>query len=143
MMQDPRAPNMPWLSVYLTVQDAQKSVSFYEKAFGFALGDVMKGEDGSPQHVEMKYKGEICVMFAPEGAFGSPHKSPVTSGIEPTSTMVVYTDDVDALYTQAKTAGATVEQAPEDMFWGDRVTKLRCLNGYMWLFATHKGQPTH
>lgn len=135
----PRAPKMPWMAAYLTVRDAEESIDFYRRAFGFEMGFVMRDDAGKPQHVEMEYKGEIPIMFSPEDAPGCPSKAPVSSGTTMPLMLYFYHDDVDALFVQAKAAGAKVEMEPEDMFWGDRMASFTCPNGYRWSFGTHKG----
>jgi uncharacterized glyoxalase superfamily protein PhnB len=59
-------PNWPQLSVYLTVTDANKSIKFYAEAFGFEVLEVVKDEQGNPQHVEMK-KVTPLLCFARKG----------------------------------------------------------------------------
>src|SRR5262245_57245905 len=108
MSKDPRAPKMPWLLPYIVVKDADKALAFYEKAFGFTPLNVVKGDDGKAQHVEMMFK-EAVVMFAPEGAHGSTHRSPASLGVPSSVTLFVYCEDVDALCARARAAGATVE----------------------------------
>ena len=134
---DPRAPQMPWLAVYLTVKDMDASLEFYERAFGFVPGMVLRDDQGRPQHAEMQYKGEISVMFTPETAPDCATPSPATLGIALPVFFYLYHDDVDALFRQATAAGAQVEMEPADMFWGDRVAAFVCPNGYRWSFATH------
>jgi uncharacterized glyoxalase superfamily protein PhnB len=51
--------------------------------------------------------------------------------------LYVYCDDVDALFNRAKAAGAQVVAAPSDMFYGDRVCKLKDPDGFDWYFATN------
>ena len=137
---DPRAPQMPWLAIYLTVQDMDASLDFYKRAFGFEPGTVMRDAQGALQHAEMQYKGEIPVMFTPETAQDCTTPSPATLGITMPVFFYLYHDDVDVLFAQAKTAGAKVDMEPDDMFWGDRVASFVCPNGYRWSFATHIGQ---
>lgn len=74
-MTDPRPADVPWLTPYLTVRNARASIDFFQAAFGFALRDVLD-EDGAIMHVEMVYRGQLIVMFAPEGAFGSTARTP-------------------------------------------------------------------
>jgi uncharacterized glyoxalase superfamily protein PhnB len=128
----------PQLSVYLTVTDANKSIKFYEEAFGFKTLDVAKDEQGNPQHVEMK-KGDAFIMFCPEGAFGMPKKAPVTLGITVPLSMYVYCEDTDALYKKAIATSAKSIMEPHDSFWGDRFCSVADPDGYEWGFATFKG----
>ena len=138
---DPRAPQMPWLALYLAVKDMDASLDFYSRAFGFAPGTAIRDEQGALVHAEMEYKGEIPLMFMPETAADCAAPAPVTLGITMPVFFYIYHDDVDALFEQARQAGATVEMAPADMPWGDRMASLVCPNGYRWSFATHAGQP--
>lgn len=134
-----RAPDMPWMSIYLTVKDAQASLDFYTRAFGFEEGLVLRHDDGSFMHCELKYQGEVPVMFAPEGT-GGDCVAPVTSGVAMPVSFYFYHADVDALAARAKAAGAVCTQEPTDQFYGDRSAQFTCINGYHWSFATHTGK---
>lgn len=121
---------------YLTVQNAQESLQFYQKAFGFRLlGDPVKGEDGQIAHVEMAHE-DATIMFAPEGSWGSPNKAPKTSGVPCPMGIYLYTPDVDAFYRNAVANGAQSLGEPQDMFWGDRSCRLLDCDGYVWSFGT-------
>lgn len=78
-MTDPRPADVPWLTPYLAVRHAHASIDFFRTAFGFELRDV-HDEDGAIMHVEMVYRGQLIVMFAPEGAFGSTARTPKSAG---------------------------------------------------------------
>lgn len=64
-MADPRPRGMPWLTPYLAVRDAKKSLAFYKKAFGFESMGVMK-DKGKIMHAGMSYKKQVVVMFSPK-----------------------------------------------------------------------------
>jgi uncharacterized glyoxalase superfamily protein PhnB len=130
-----------WLTPYLTVADADASLDFYQRAFGFEPGFTMPGTDGHTVHAGMNYHGAGLVMFAPEDAWGdSGIHTPAHSGAAPPLDLYVYCDDVDALTVRAREAGAEVLMEPEDMFWGDRMARLRDPDGYLWSFATKVGE---
>jgi uncharacterized glyoxalase superfamily protein PhnB len=133
---DPRAPNAPWLTPYLTVVNAEASIAFYEHAFGFTCSD-QAGEPGGVQHAEMRYRGELVIMFASEGAFGSKAKAPVTLGIESPLSLYLYVDDPDAMFKQAIVAGCRPVAPPQDAFWGDRWCAVTDVNGFNWGLARH------
>lgn len=127
----------PTLIPCFFVQDTRKAIAFYEKAFGFVWRNQEKApqdEKGDIIHVEMSYK-DVLVMFAPEGAFGSPVKTPASLQIQSPTTLYLYCDDVDQLYQQALAAGAASTMEPHDAFWGDRVCQVADINGYSWMFA--------
>ncbi|CAN5336282.1 VOC family protein [soil metagenome] len=128
------------MTPYLTARDPAASLDFYEAAFGFERGQTMPGPDGAVVHAEMRYKSGLLIMFGVEGMMGSTMRSPVSGGFEEPITLYVYVDDVDALFEKSRRAGAEVVSAPEDMFWGDRVTRLRDPDGYAWSFATNVGE---
>jgi uncharacterized glyoxalase superfamily protein PhnB len=110
--------DFPWLIPYLTVQDADKALDFYVRAFGFEKRFTMPGPDGKTGHAEVKYK-DVVVMFGPEcSAGGHPAKAPASSGVSPPVGLFVYCEDVDAMCRRAEAAGARVQKPPADMFWG-------------------------
>jgi uncharacterized glyoxalase superfamily protein PhnB len=124
-----------WLSPYLCVKDCDKAIDFYQRAFGFEKKFAMPIPGGKTGHVEMTYK-DMLIMFGPEQP-NQPCKSPVTLGTPSPVQLYVYCDDVDALFNRAKAAGAQVVNAPSDMFYGDRVCKLKDPDGFDWYFATN------
>lgn len=136
-----RPEGMNWLIPYLTVADAEASLDFYHRAFGFESEGTVAGPDGGIMHASMKYQGATVIMFAPEGAMGDQKmRTPAHMGVELPMNLYVYCPDVDALAAQARAAGAVILQGPEDMFWGDRWVGLRDPDGYFWSFATNIGQ---
>ncbi|KAF1030121.1 MAG: hypothetical protein GAK40_00143 [Burkholderia plantarii] len=133
-MTDPRPANVPWLTPYLAVRNALASITFYETAFGFEKRDLID-EDGAIMHVEMTYRGELIVMFAPEGAFGSTARTPRSAGAIAPQSFYLYVDDVDAVHRRALEAGAKSLSEPQDQFWGDRFAQIEDLDGYRWALA--------
>ena len=51
--------------------------------------------------------------------------------------LMIYTEDVDALYARAVEAGATAVNEPNDTFHGDRAGSLRDPYGHRWMICTH------
>ncbi|ETX03790.1 MAG: hypothetical protein ETSY2_32540, partial [Candidatus Entotheonella gemina] len=49
----------------------------------------------------------------------------------------IYVDDVDQHFEQAKGAGATILEPPEDQFYGDRRYGAEDPEGHHWYFAQH------
>jgi len=137
--QRPSKPaDMAWLVPCLTIADLSKAIDFYVSAFGF---ERCPGEEalheGAIVHALMKYKGQVVFMLGAEHAFGSHVLTPKHSQQELPSTLYVYVDDVDAWHQQAKSKGAEILDPPETMFWGDRVCRVKDLDGYHWMFATN------
>lgn len=139
MSKRPAKPaRTPWLSPYLTVRDSDRTIAFYQKAFGFEVRMKMPMPDGRTGHVEMTYQ-DALIMFGPEGGFGGVCKAPVSLGAPSPVSLYVYCEDVDALHARAVAAGCTSDLPPTDMFWGDRMCKLTDPDGHVWIFATNVG----
>lgn len=137
-VKDPRPANVTWVSPYITVSDVDKMISFYAKAFNFEKKEMVPGDDGTTCHGEMKYKDQL-MMFGKAGAYNGTTKSPLMSGVESPMNLYLYCEDIDDFFKQAVKAGAMPLSAPEDMFWGDRMCRLKDPEGYIWCFATHIG----
>lgn len=137
--EDPRAPEKPWLSAYLTVKDADEAIEFYRNALGFELVTAMRHGDEQVMHAEMRYRDQV-IMFAPEGAFGSTTQAPITMQVQSPVTFYLYVDDVDRSFEHTLQHGATAMQPPTDAFWGDRYALITDPNGYTWSLAKNIGE---
>jgi PhnB protein len=51
--------------------------------------------------------------------------------------MMVYVEDVDAVFDRAIKAGATEERKVENQFYGDRAGQFTDPFGHKWFVATH------
>jgi PhnB protein len=124
------------INPYLVVRNAARAIDFYKKAFGAEERFRMQGPDGkSIVHADLKI-GDSTFMLAEESAEMKAH-SPESIGGSPVS-MYVYVKDVDAVFNQAVSAGATVLNPVKDQFYGDRSGYLRDPFGHLWSIATHK-----
>lgn len=138
----PKPGDAPWLTPYLTVSHVENSIDFYKRAFGFESHFAMPDSQGLIQYADMHYHGQLLLMMGPEGAEGSAALAPATSGTPAPVRLYVYCEDVDALHARAVANGAESLSDPEQMFWGDRVCRLRDPDGYTWAFATRVGDFT-
>ena len=118
---------------YLIVDGAEEAIRFYERAFG--AEEVMRLPMGDKiGHAEIRI-GDSMIMLSDEWPdFGK--LGPKARG-GATSSLLIYTEDVDAAYERAIAAGATAERPPEDQFWGDRMGSLVDPFGHSWSLATH------
>lgn len=124
---------------YLIVRGAARALDFYKLAFGAKESVRMGMLDGTVMHAEMRV-GDSMVMLADENLdWGA--KAPETLGGSATH-VLLYVKDADAFVARANAAGATVEQPPTDMFWGDRYGKIRDPFGHQWSVATHREDVT-
>lgn len=119
---------------FLTVQDINRAVDFYQKAFGFELvGDYRNQEDSDMAFVQMKFNGAL-MMFREEGG-RSQSKSPASLNAEAPAWFILYCDDVDAQFKQAVDANAEVFHEPFDAEWGERMCKVADPDRHSWSFV--------
>ena len=124
------------LTPCLVVQDGDRALAFYEKAFGFMpIDEVARNGEGKVQYASLRLEDATLMIF-PEGAFDSQAKAPSTLGIEPPVSLYIYVPDADAQYERAIQAGAHSILAPHNAFWGDRFCRVSDPDGHIWGFAT-------
>ena len=127
------------VSTILTVTDVKSAAAFYQKAFGFEKRGIMDGPNGKAIHAELTLRG-TTLMLGPEiPQMGS--RSAKTLGGSP-STLYLLTENADKTVEKAIRLGATSKGPVMDMFWGDRVGTVVDPEGYAWMVATHKAEPT-
>ena len=120
---------------YLIIKGAADAIDFYKKAFGAIELFRFPAPDGKIGHAEIKI-GNSPIMLADEFAEMG-YKGPQTLGGSAVSLMI-YVEDVDTVFNQAVTAGATVKEALQDKFYGDRMGTVIDPFGHVWHLATHK-----
>ena len=127
------------VTAMLTVTDVKTAAAFYQKAFGFAKRGLMNGPDGKAIHGELTLRG-TTIMLTPEmPQMGG--RSAKTIGASPTS-LYLLTENVDKVVAKATKLGAVTKGPVMDMFWGDRCGTVVDPEGYTWMVATHKAEPT-
>jgi PhnB protein len=119
---------------YLTVHNAATAIDFYKAAFGATERLRIEQKDGHIGHAEIQI-GDSCVMLADENAQMDSF-CPAHYGGSPIS-LLIYTEDCDAMYHQAVAAGAKGLREPADQFYGDRVAGIEDPSGYKLFIATH------
>ena len=96
----------------------------------------MHGPDGKTiMHADLKI-GDSVFMLTEESK-EMKALSPESIGGSPVS-LYVYVKDVDDVFNQAVSEGATVLNPVRDQFYGDRSGYLRDPFGHLWSVATHK-----
>jgi len=121
---------------HLVIKGAEKAIEFYQKAFGAELkGGVFKGPDGKVMHAELSI-GDSTLMLADEIPGMGDASAPQTLG-GTTTTLTVYTDNVDQLFDRAVKAGARTTMPLANQFWGDRYGHVKDPFGHSWALAQH------
>jgi PhnB protein len=122
------------LTPYLICADAARAIAFYKAAFGAAERMRLGAPGGRVGHAEVTI-GDCTVMLADEHPeMGA--RAPRSIGGSPVS-LVLYVPDVDATVQRALAAGATLQRAVEDKFYGDRMGSILDPDGHIWHVATH------
>jgi PhnB protein len=123
------------ITPHLVVNDAPKALDFYKKAFDAQILNTHFTPDKKKvMHAEFKI-GDSVVMLADEWPeMGS--KSPMSLGGSPV-VLNLYRDNIDQLFEQAVSAGATVTMPLMDQFWGDRYGQLEDPFGHKWALGQH------
>ncbi|MCB9730758.1 MAG: VOC family protein [Deltaproteobacteria bacterium] len=113
--------------------DCSAAIEFYRKAFGFelceppALGPGGKGV----MHAMMQLgSGRIMMADAWPGSWEHAPDGGATAGL------FLYVEDCDAVQAQAVAAGCEELFAVADMFWGDRMGKVKDPFGHCWGIST-------
>src|SRR5712671_2101106 len=101
-------------STMLTVVDVKAAINFYQKAFGFTKGVVMKGAGGATTHAELRLRDTVLMLGPENPERGS--KSAKSLGGSPV-TIYLMAEDVDKTVAKALKAGATAMGPVSDMFW--------------------------
>jgi len=120
---------------YLIIKGAADAIEFYKKAFGAVELFRFPSPDGKIGHAEIKI-GDSPIMLADEYP-DMGYKGPQSLGGSPVSIMI-YVEDVDTIFKQAVAAGATIKEALQDKFYGDRLGTVTDPFGHTWHVSTHK-----
>ena len=99
----------------------------------------MNGPDGKPIHAELALRGATLMLGPENPALGK--RSAKTVGASPAG-LFLYVENVDKVVAKAVSLAATAQGQVMDMFWGDRCGTVVDPDGYTWMVATHKAEPT-
>jgi len=131
---NPRPDGFHAVTPYLTVKNASEALEFYKRAFGARERVRMPTPDGKIAHAELQIADSIVMMGEECPEHGS--VSPQTLEGSPVS-LVLYVENVDEAFGRAVNAGASVQEAVADKFWGDRAGSLTDPFGHRWMLLTH------
>lgn len=120
---------------YLIAKDAAAAIEFYKKAFGATELDRIADDTGAIRHGEFKI-GDSPFMITDEHPDFPLWLGPLSRGGSPVH-IYLYVEDVDAMFKQAISFGATELLPVQDQFYGDRSGALTDPFGHVWYIATH------
>jgi PhnB protein len=119
---------------YLIVKGAVDAIEFYKRAFGATEMLRMADPQGGIAHAEIKI-GDSVIMLADEHP-SMGYRGPRSIGGSSVS-ILLYLEDVDAVFARAIKAGAKSQRPVMNQFYGDRSGTLEDPFGHVWTVATH------
>ena len=124
----------PRVIPYLSVEGASAAIDFYTRVFDARERMRMPAPDGKLGHAELEIGDSLIMLADVFPDMGG--QTPQSLGGTPV-TVMVYVEDVDAVFDRAIAAGATVEREVQDQFYGDRAGQFIDPFGHKWFVATH------
>lgn len=117
----------------IVYRDAPAALEFLASAFGLEPRFRMDMPDGSVGHAELGLGDEVVMLASewPAGGLVSPLRLPALH-----AQVHVRVDDVDAHFTRARAAGATIAAEPADQEYGMRSYRAIDPEGHRWIFAS-------
>jgi PhnB protein len=126
---NPIPPGFHTVTPDLVVSNGSEAIEFYKKAFGAKELNRSPLPDGKIMNAMLKI-GDSVVMLSDEFP-GGMTRSPKSIG-GTAVTIHIYSKNVDKLWAQALSAGATVTMPLDNQFWGDRYGQLSDPFGHHW-----------
>ena len=119
---------------YLFITGTVEALEWYKKAFNAKEQSRQTTPDGRIMHARIRIGDSIIMMS--DGMEGGSVRSPKSLGAT-TSTMHIYTKNVDKLFQQAVDAGAKVTMPLDNQFWGERYGQVMDPFGHSWSIGSH------
>jgi PhnB protein len=107
----------PWI----ISRDTARLIDFVTEAFGATELARVPNEDGTIGHAEVRIGDSVVMMFD-----GRPDWPDTPAFLR------LYLEDGDAAFRRALAAGATTVTELTELFWGDRVGRVRDPLGNVW-----------
>jgi len=127
-------PGFHTLTPHLTVRNAEQALEFYKNAFGAETLHVARMPDGKVMHASLRIGDSMLMLNDEFPDYGT--LSPLSTGGSAV-TIHIYTENVDAVFNRAVSAGAQVKMPLADQFWGDRYGVVADPFGHKWSLGAH------
>jgi len=126
-------PGFHTLTPHLVVRNAEQALEFYKNAFGAEVLHVAHMPDGKVMHASLRIGDSMLMLNDEFPDYGT--LSPLSTGGSAV-TIHIYTENVDAAFNRAVSAGAQVKMPLADQFWGDRYGVVDPF-GHKWSLGAH------
>ena len=122
------------LFTYLHVKNAAAAIDFYTKAFGAHEKFRLTEPSGRVGHAELDFGGTTLMLSDEYPEYGMLGPQP---GAAASVTVHIHVDNADETIHRAVAAGAVLEMAPTDHFYGERSGCVRDPFGHRWNIGHH------
>lgn len=122
----------------LRYRDVPRALDWLCQAFDFERQRVVEDRQAGVIHAQLSF-GNGMLMLGPvvDSAYGRLLRQPAEIDGASTQGIYVVVNSADALYTQAKAAGAEIVIELKDEDYGGRGFSCRDLEGHLWSFGTY------
>jgi uncharacterized glyoxalase superfamily protein PhnB len=120
------------LFAYLRVSDSRRALDFYTRAFGATEKFRLAEPSGRIGHMELDFDGTTLMVSDEFPEYGM--RGPQPGDSAPVS-LHLHVDDADAVVQRALAAGATLEMACTDQFYGERTGVVIDPFGHRWMIG--------
>lgn len=122
------------LFAYICVRNTAEAIDFYRRAFGAQEKFRLTEPGGRIGHAELDFGGTTLMLCDeyPEYGIRAPQRGNGTP-----VTIHIHVDNADTVIQQAVDAGAALEMAPSDAFYGERSGCVRDPFGHRWNIGHH------
>src|SRR5437879_4945041 len=117
-------PGFHTLTPHLVVRNAEQALEFYKNAFGAEVLHVAHMPDGKVMHASPRIGDSMLMLNDEFPDYGT--LSPLSTGGSAV-TIHIYTENVDAAFNRALSAGAQVKMLLADQFWATAMAWLQIL----------------
>jgi PhnB protein len=117
------------LFAYLCVNDSARAIAWYGEVFGATEKFRLTEPSGRIGHAELDFGGATLMLCDELPEYGI--RGPLSTGAT-SVTIHLHVDDADAVVGRALQAGAELEIAVQDQFYGERSGAFRDPFGHRW-----------
>jgi uncharacterized glyoxalase superfamily protein PhnB len=133
--------NYPDVIPMIAYENGPRAMDWLSSAFGFKERARMLGKDGRLSHGEMQAGQGVIMLASPTPDYQAPrhHRDACESAKSWSAVpyivdgVLVYVEDVNAHFAQAKECGATILSEPEADDYGRRY-RAEDIEGHRWMF---------
>lgn len=118
-------------------RNAPAMIEWLQRAFGFERHAVYEGPGGTIAHAQLTFGNGMIMLGSVDSRASAFSRQPDECGNAETQSPYLVVSDCDALYVQAKAAGAQIVMELETKDYGGKGFSCRDPEGHVWHFGTY------